>query len=41
MQLHVIERADFVEYLDFQFEATGKPADDDSRSETVRRLRRR
>jgi hypothetical protein len=30
MQLPVIERADFFEYLDFQFEATGKPADDDA-----------
>jgi hypothetical protein len=30
MQLPAIERADFFEYLDFQFEATGKPADDDA-----------
>jgi hypothetical protein len=30
MQLPVIERADFLEYLEFQFEATGKPADDDA-----------
>ena len=28
MQLPAIERADFLEYLDFQFHATGKPADD-------------
>ncbi|MEO9175916.1 MAG: hypothetical protein ABI317_10435 [Gaiellales bacterium] len=28
MQLPVIGRADFLEYLDFQFEATGKPADE-------------
>jgi hypothetical protein len=28
MQLPSIERADFLEYLDFQFEATGKPAED-------------
>jgi hypothetical protein len=26
MQLPTIDRADFMEYLDFQFEATGKPA---------------
>ena len=32
MQLPVIERADFLEYLDFQFEATGKPADDEALS---------
>jgi hypothetical protein len=30
MQLPVIERAEFIEYLDFQFQATGKPADDDA-----------
>jgi hypothetical protein len=30
MQLPVIERADFFEYLDFQFETTGKSADDDA-----------
>jgi hypothetical protein len=30
MQLPAIERADFFEYLDFQFETTGKPADDDA-----------
>ena len=30
MQLPAISRADFLEYLDFQFEATGKPADDDA-----------
>jgi hypothetical protein len=30
MQLPAIGRADFLEYLDFQFEATGKPADDDA-----------
>jgi DNA-binding FadR family transcriptional regulator len=28
MQLPPIDRADFLEYLDFQFEATGKPADE-------------
>ena len=28
MQLPSIERADFLEYLDFQFEATGKPAEE-------------
>jgi hypothetical protein len=28
MQLPVISRLDFLEYLDFQFEATGKPADE-------------
>lgn len=28
MQLPQIARVDFLEYLDFQFEATGKPADD-------------
>ena len=28
MQLPSISRADFLEYLDFQFEATGKPIDD-------------
>jgi hypothetical protein len=32
MQLPVIERADFLEYLDFQFETTGKPADDEALS---------
>ena len=30
MQLPAIDRVDFLEYLDFQFEATGKPADDDA-----------
>ena len=30
MQLPAIERADFIEYLDFQFQETGKPADDDA-----------
>lgn len=30
MQLPAIERADFLEYLDFQFEATGKPAEEDA-----------
>jgi hypothetical protein len=30
MQLPEIERADFLEYLDFQFQATGKPADDEA-----------
>ena len=30
MQLPVIERVDFIEYLDFQFQATGKPADDEA-----------
>src|ERR1035437_284756 len=30
MQLPAISRVDFLEYLDFQFEATGKPADDDA-----------
>ena len=30
MQLPAIGRADFHEYLDFQFEATGKPADEDA-----------
>src|SRR3954452_6296248 len=30
MQLPPIDRVDFLEYLDFQFEATGKPADDDA-----------
>jgi len=29
-QLPEISRADFLEYLDFQFEATGKPADEDA-----------
>ena len=28
MQLPTIDHADFLEYLDFQFEATGKPADE-------------
>ena len=28
MQLPSIERTDFLEYLDFQFEATGKPAEE-------------
>jgi hypothetical protein len=28
MQLPTIDRADFLEYLDFQFQATGKPADE-------------
>ena len=28
MQLPMIDRVDFMEYLDFQFEATGKPADE-------------
>jgi hypothetical protein len=30
MQLPAIGRVDFLEYLDFQFEATGKPADEDA-----------
>jgi hypothetical protein len=30
LQLPSISRADFIEYLDFQFEATGKPADEDA-----------
>ena len=30
MQLPAITRVDFLEYLDFQFEATGKPADEDA-----------
>lgn len=30
MQLPAIERADFLEYLDFQFQATGKPAAEDA-----------
>ncbi len=30
MQLPAIGRADFLEYLDFQFEETGRPADDDA-----------
>lgn len=30
MHLPAIDRIDFLEYLDFQFEATGKPADDDA-----------
>jgi hypothetical protein len=30
LQLPAISRADFIEYLDFQFEATGKPADEDA-----------
>jgi hypothetical protein len=30
MQLPAIRRADFLEYVEFQFEATGKPADDDA-----------
>ncbi len=30
MQLPAISRADFLEYLDFQFEATGKPANEDA-----------
>ena len=28
MQLPAISRVDFLEYLDFQFEATGKPAEE-------------
>ncbi len=32
MQLPVIGRVDFLEYLDFQFEETGKPADEDALS---------
>jgi hypothetical protein len=28
MQLPTIDRVDFIEYLDYQFEATGKPADE-------------
>lgn len=28
MQLPIIERVDFLEYLDYQFEATGKPAEE-------------
>jgi hypothetical protein len=30
MQLPAIDRADFLEYLDFQFEETGRPADEDA-----------
>lgn len=30
MQLPAIDRTDFLEYLDFQFDATGKPADEDA-----------
>lgn len=30
MQLPVISRSDFLEYLDFQFEETGKPVDEDA-----------
>ena len=30
MQLPAISRADFIEYLDFQFEDTGKPADEEA-----------
>jgi hypothetical protein len=30
MQLPAIEPADFLEYLDFQFQTTGKPADDEA-----------
>ena len=30
MQLPAIDRAEFIEYLDFQFEATGKPADEEA-----------
>lgn len=30
MQLPTIDRVDFIEYLDFQFGATGKPADEDA-----------
>jgi hypothetical protein len=30
MQLPTIARAEFIEYLDYQFEATGKPADEDA-----------
>jgi hypothetical protein len=30
MQLPTIERVDFLEYLDFQFEATGKPAQEEA-----------
>jgi hypothetical protein len=30
MQLPAISRVDFLEYLDYQFEATGKPADEDA-----------
>ena len=30
LQLPEINRVDFLEYLDFQFEATGKPADEDA-----------
>jgi hypothetical protein len=32
MQLPVIDRVDFIEYLDYQFEATGKPADEQALS---------
>ena len=30
MQLPAISRVDFIEYLDFQFQATGKPAEEDA-----------
>jgi len=35
MQLPAISRAEFLEYLDYQFEATGKPADEDALSYIV------
>jgi hypothetical protein len=39
MQLPEISRIDFLEYLDFQFEATGKPADDDALNHLVNATR--
>jgi hypothetical protein len=39
MQLPAISRIDFLEYLDFQFEATGKPADDDALNHLVNATR--
>jgi len=35
MQLPAISRADFLEYLEFQFEASGKPADEDALNHLV------
>ncbi len=39
MQLPVISRVDFLEYLDFQFQDTGKPADEDALSHLLNATR--
>jgi energy-coupling factor transporter ATP-binding protein EcfA2 len=39
MQLPVIGRVDFLEYLDYQFEETGKPADEDALSHLLNATR--